>query len=104
MKLVLDRATPVEREDEHERAGASTQLSKRSGDVAGQSVDHKEEPLGVAEDIIGPLERGVGERRRRRSKEQPAIVSAREPPQGHAGGAEAELDGCLIESGQLAAE
>src|SRR6185437_791129 len=103
MELMLDRTSPVEREDEHEPASAPSQLSKRSSYAARQPVDYEEEPLGVAKDIIGPLERGMRKRWGRRAKEQPAIVGPREPPQSHAGGTETKLDRGLIEQCQLAA-
>ena len=103
MKRMLDHAAPVEGEDEGERAGALAQLAKRSGDVSGQPVDHEEEPLRIAKDVVGPLERSVGKRRRRRAEEEPAIVGPREPPEDDASGPETELDRCLIERRQLSA-
>ena len=103
MERVLDRAAAIEREDERERARASAQLAERGGDAAGQPVDHEEEPLGIAEDVVGPLERGVGERWRRRAEQEPAIVGPREPPESDAIGAEAKLDRCLVQPGEIAA-
>ena len=70
---------------------------------AEERVDGEDEPLGVGERVVAPLERRVRLRPRDGREDQPVIVAAGELPQPHALGAEPHLDGLALEGRELGA-
>ena len=100
---MLRGAAPLEREGEGEAARTQAQLVQRRADRAGQPVDDEEQPLRVAQRVVGPLERRVRQGAGDRVEEDAQIVGARQPPERHAEGAEAHLHRLQREAGEVAA-
>ena len=97
-----ERGAVREREVERHLARERSTLHELLAHGAEERVHGEEQPLGVGERVVAPLERRMRQLPRHGREDQPIVLSARELPQPHALGPESYLDRLALERRQLA--